>query len=178
MRAISITSCALLLATASASVRAHAAVEAMSPAPIALPFYGESLDPDAVAGDLVALTLSPDGSYRRRHCHATPCVDAPTEIGTFTITTSRGKQLIHFQDQQDGLDKYEIVSGAANELWLRRSGASRWVALAPQPDESLCDGTGGSWRDDDANPQTGLYCDCSAGTYWNAAGGGCVNRPR
>jgi hypothetical protein len=180
MRAISITSCTLLLATVSASAYADAPVAAAA-APVPVPFYGESLDPVAVAGDLVALTLSPDGTYRRRHCYVTPCIDAPTETGPFTVSTSRGKEFIHFFNSDDDgtyeFDKYEVVVGPSNELWLRQSGRSRWVALAPQPDESLCDATGGHWRDDDPNPFTGLYCDCSATTYWNAAAGGCVDRP-
>jgi hypothetical protein len=173
MKTISMTGCALLLFAASAEARADLG---------SLPFYGESLDPNPVTGDLVALTLSADGSYRRRHCYVTPCIDAPTEIGTYTVSTSHGKQLIHFFNNDDDgtyeADKYEAVSGPSGELWLRRSGASRWVALAALADESLCDATGGHWRDDDPNPYTSLYCDCASGTYWNAAAGGCVNRPQ
>jgi hypothetical protein len=187
MKAFATLICTLLVATTSTSLHANAnaaAVEAPAavPTPVPVPFYGESLDPVAVTGDIVALTLSNDGTYRRRHCYVTPCIDAPTEIGPYTITSSGGKQVIHFfnvdDDETYEFDKYEVIVGQSHELWLRKWRSSRWVAVAPQPDEQMCDGTGGHWRDDDANPYTGLYCDCAADHYWNAAAGGCIPRPQ
>jgi hypothetical protein len=186
-RILSLTSCALLLAATPAHADAtaapsHRAGTVGDGTTVATEFYGESLDPNAVAGDLVLLRLSPDGTYRRRHCYVTPCIDAPTEIGTYSLSSSAGKALIHFfNDDDDGryeFDRYEYVLGPSNELWLRADGKRRWVPLTPQPDESLCDASGGHWRDDDPNPYTGLYCDCSQSTYWNAAAGGCVARPQ
>ncbi len=45
--------------------------------------------------------------------------------------------------------------------------------MAVCSDEENCDNTGGSWRDDDVNPKTGLFCDCPSGKTWES-GKGCV----
>ncbi|HEX8795041.1 MAG TPA: hypothetical protein VF765_29040 [Polyangiaceae bacterium] len=45
-----------------------------------------------------------------------------------------------------------------------------WVAGG----ESMCDASGGTWRDDDPDPKTGLYCTCSASDVYMPSRGGCV----
>jgi hypothetical protein len=164
------------------------------------PFFGENAEARYVAGDIVALTLSPDsrparsashepvsiddetGTYARRLCYVTPCYDATLQRGTYALSIARsGAGTIRFYgtDKTLGtilLDQYHWRLGAPGELWLQKSDCRRWSLLKQFPDEALCDGSSGQWRDDDPNPDTGLYCDCQTDRYWNPAAGGCVPR--
>jgi hypothetical protein len=47
-----------------------------------------------------------------------------------------------------------------------------WVAGG----ESMCDATGGTWRDDDPDPKTSLYCTCAARDIYLPSRGGCVTQ--
>jgi hypothetical protein len=164
------------------------------------PFFGESVDRRYLAGDIVTLTLLPDGApsspadltesrvrhetgtYARRRCPATPCYDATPSQGTYELSfVHRGPGTLYFYgDSEHGrvlLDRYQWQSDPSGVLWLRERSSRRWSALKQFPDESLCDSSAGQWRDDDPNPATGLYCDCPTTSYWNPAAGGCIPRP-
>jgi hypothetical protein len=41
--------------------------------------------------------------------------------------------------------------------------------------EQACDKTGGQWTDDDADPETGLFCVCAKPKTWLHANGGCAS---
>jgi hypothetical protein len=41
-------------------------------------------------------------------------------------------------------------------------------------DENMCDSSGGSWTDDDADPKTGLFCVCPGRKVYIPSLGGCV----
>jgi hypothetical protein len=47
-----------------------------------------------------------------------------------------------------------------------------WMAST----EGMCGATGGTWRDDDADPETGLYCACADDRAYMPSRGGCVAR--
>jgi hypothetical protein len=38
----------------------------------------------------------------------------------------------------------------------------------------MCDASGGTWHDDDPDPQTGLFCTCSSRDVYMPSRGGCV----
>jgi hypothetical protein len=48
---------------------------------------------------------------------------------------------------------------------------SSWRAGA----EDLCDDSGGTWLDDDPDPETGLYCRCPSPKEYIPSAGGCTN---
>jgi hypothetical protein len=59
-----------------------------------------------------------------------------------------------------------IGRGATEEVLT-----SSWRAGA----EDLCDDSGGTWLDDDPDPETGLYCRCPSTKEYIPSAGGCTN---
>ena len=62
-------------------------------------------------------------------------------------------------------------------LTIKRDGSDT-VLVLDRPavaDESLCDDSGGSWTDDEADPSTGLYCVCPSPKSFIPSEGGCVH---
>ena len=63
-------------------------------------------------------------------------------------------------------------------LTITRDGGDTHLTLdrPATADESLCDDTGGAWSDDEADPTTGLFCDCpSTAPSFIPSEGGCTH---
>jgi hypothetical protein len=95
-------------------------------------------------GDASANAKTQDGRSFTISFQSTPATDVPPQV----------QASIAFPD------------GSASEQTL----VGPWVAGG----ESMCDATGGTWRDDDPDPKTGLYCTCAASDVYIPSRGGCV----
>jgi hypothetical protein len=95
-------------------------------------------------GDASASAQTQDGRSFTISFQSTPATDAPAQVQA-TIAFHEG-------------------SASAQTL------VGLWVAGS----ESMCDATGGTWRDDDPDAKTGLYCICAASDVFVPSRGGCV----
>ncbi len=134
---------------------------AARPTPFAAQFTGTYLG----SGALSRLELRPDGTYSAVR-------SGKIDHGTFTAARTKALPLTlraasghAWQGRVTAYDGQLHLSG--EDLTLQRPAAS---------DEDLCDGSGGSWTDDDPDPRTGLYCVCPAAELFIPAAGGCVAR--
>jgi hypothetical protein len=75
-----------------------------------------------------------------------------------------------------GLAWTASIEGYSSKIQLTRSGHVTHATASGNvgPNESVCDASGGSWTDDDADAATGLYCVCPTGTAYIPSAGGCV----
>ena len=129
------------------------------PSAFAAQFSGTYLGPS----DFAALELHRDGTYvavrAGKVLRGRFSADA-TRALPLTLAFASPLSEIGTVTGYDG--RIEIGSSA---LTLQRPAAS---------DEELCDQSSGTWLDDDADPQTGLYCLCAADALFIPASGGCV----
>jgi len=147
---------------ASSDVEADEAALAAPPAPFALQFTGTYQDA------LLRLTLRRDGSFLA-------VTDSGAEHGRFY--SSPASRTLPLELRFRGKGRWTAVIEAYDGRLRVLRGADEQVLqlLRPQTsDEELCDRTGGRWTDDDADPATGLYCVCAAGSSFVPAEGGCV----
>lgn len=149
---------------ASSDVEADDAALAAPPTPFALQFVGTYQG----APPLVRLSLRRDGSFLA-------LTDSGAEQGrVFSSPSSRALPLeLRFR----GKGRWTAVIEAYDGRLRVSRGADEQVLQLIRPqvsDEELCDSTGGSWTDDDADPATGLYCLCAAGSSFIPAEGGCL----
>ena len=131
-----------------------------APTPFALQFAGTYLG----KGPLSRLDLRPDGSYLAT-------LPSGVEGGHFWAARVKALPLeLHLRGRSRLAATVAAYDGRLHTgdtvLQLQRPATS---------DEELCDGSGGAWTDDDADPQTGLYCICPAPGAFIPAGGGCVS---
>ena len=114
------------------------------------------------------LTLDPHGTYEATLAHGV------TESGTYASTD--GPTLPVTAELTDGAKTWSFqITTAEGDMTITREGLKD--TARPQhtvgPNESLCDATGGTWRDDDSKGD-GLYCACPARTRYVPSRGGCV----
>jgi len=142
------------------STAADEADAAAAPSAFTLQFTGRYQAPAD------ALELRRDGTYA-----------APGEEGRFRSPPGRRVLPLRLQLRSSNGGAWTAVIDAYDgRLRAMRGGSEETLQLVrpPQSDEDLCDATGGQWTDDDADPHTGLYCVCGAGTWFIPADGGCV----
>ena len=143
--------------------------------PFALQFVGTYRDgaaSHAPAGTVTALDLHRDGTFS-----ATVAGSATPETGTFVAAAVTALPLILIFTASSGATwSAEVIDYDGN---LQVTDAGRTSTFAADgtvgPSETLCDATGGSWRDTDADEATGLYCVCPAPKLYLPSAGGCAN---
>jgi hypothetical protein len=123
------------------------------------------------------LYATPDTSWQGSVCTTYDCTTRQNEAGSYRLThTSSGATYFRFYTSATSYQRYAYEDDG-DTLWLRKTSTNDWVAMEKVPslwDESLCDGTSGSWSDDDLAPD-GTNCVCGDGRAW-VAGTGCVDR--
>lgn len=145
-------------------------LRAAAPSPFALQYVG-AYAPDPGSTTAVArVVLERDGHYtmvfagrRPEHgsWHASRTAKA-LALGMVLVT--RGQLTSMRIDTYDG------------HATLVRNGETTALHATETvgPNETLCDDSGGSWADDDADPATGLFCLCATGRFYVPSEGGCV----
>ena len=143
---------------------------ASPPSPFALQFVGAYRPDPGSTSPIARVTLERDGHYtivfspsRREHGSWHASKTRTTLPLTFRLVT-RG----HFTSMQ--IDAYDQKATVERDGVTTHLHATSTVG----PNETICDDSGGSWADDDADPATGLYCVCNAGTSYIPSAGGCV----
>ena len=149
-------------------------LSAHAPLPYVLQFVGTYEDTAAHAGDVRKLTLTRTGRY-------TAWIAGQTKVehgaffspGHYTGTPAMST----LKMVTAGLAWTATIEGYSSKVTITRPGhVSHLTATGlVGPNEGLCDDSGGSWTDDDADPATGLYCICPAPKVYIASLGGCVN---
>lgn len=115
------------------------------------------------------LTLAPEGTY------VATLGDGTREQGTWTSAVGSQLPVTIYLKSGENLSTAQ-VRALDGTLTISRDGQSM-VAKSEHtvgPSESLCDGTGGSWTDDDVDPETGLNCVCKTGMAYVPSHGGCI----
>jgi hypothetical protein len=143
--------------------------------PFALQFVGTYRDAAATAapaGTVTALDLRRDGTFS-----ATVAGSAAPETGTFAAAAVTALPLILIFTASSGATWSAEVTDYDGNLQVTDAGRTSTFAAdgTVGPSETLCDATGGSWRDTDADEATGLYCVCPAPKLYLPSAGGCAN---
>lgn len=183
MKTVSLITAAVALALATAACTQHVdssesattseesdALKAKKPAPFALQFVDLYSTQDANAVGLTDVELRrsgtytawfDDGSHESGVYYASSTKDLPV---SFTFITRGHKWTA------------KIATYSQTTLNVTMDGVD--VSLAPNdtvgPNESICDDSGGTWSDDETDPNTGLFCTCNAPQVYIPAYGGCV----
>jgi hypothetical protein len=143
------------------------------------------MDPDRLVNsawyksEILYLELYAAGgnSWQGSVCTTYGCTTRVGEAGAYKLTkTSSGATYIRLYTSATAYSRYAYEDDG-DTLWLRKTSTNDWVAMTKVPalwDESLCDGSSGSWTDDDLAPD-GTNCVCGDGRVWLAATG-CVDR--
>jgi hypothetical protein len=169
----------LVLSSACTSSGTGSLPPASPPGPFLLQYVGEY---DAPSG----------GTFNRVVLHADGTLEATTAGETVegifagsgrpgdasaTAQTQDGRNFtISFQSTTatDVPAQVQAAIAFANGSASAQTLLGLWVAGS----ESTCDATGGTWRDDDPDPKTGLYCICAASDIFVPSRGGCVESTR
>jgi hypothetical protein len=139
-----------------------------APAPVLLQF-ADTYDVVAPSrSGMLTLTLDPQGTYEATFAHG------GRESGTYT--SDDGPALPVRAQLTDGKTAWSFaITDGAGDMTITRGDATD--TAKPEhtvgPSESLCDATGGTWKDDDSDP-SGLYCACPEHTRYVPSRGGCV----
>lgn len=159
----------LLLLAACSSSGSAGAPDASPPGPYLLQFVGEYDD------------VTPGAPIRRVVLHADGALEATISgealQGIFNGSGQPGDASASMRMEDGRTFAISFASTPATDVpaQVRASVGSQtlvgpWVAGG----ESMCDATGGTWRDDDPDPRTGLYCTCAARDLYMPSRGGCV----
>ena len=123
----------------------------------------------APSNGLVTVALAPAGTY------VATMADGTSEQGTWD--SSAGAQLpVNLYLKSASTQWTAQVLALDGTLAITRDGESV-VGKSEHtvgPSESLCDGTGGRWTDDDVDADTGLNCVCEPGLDYVPSHGGCI----
>ena len=145
-----------------------------TPVPYVLQFVGTYENAAAPTGSVKSLTLTRTGRYT-----ATIAGKTKAERGAFFgVAHFSGKLADNtLRMVTTGLAWTATIDGYTGKLQLARSGNTTTVTAhgVVGPNESVCDASGGSWTDDDADAATGLYCVCGAGKSYIPSSGGCIH---
>jgi hypothetical protein len=165
----------LILSSACTSSGTGGLPPASAPGPFLLQFVGEY---DAPSGDTFSrIVLHADGTLEATSGGET--VDGifrgsgrPGDASASAQTRDGRSFTISFQSTQATDVPAQVRASIA---FPDRSASGQtlvgpWVAGG----ESMCDASGGTWRDDDPDPKTGLYCTCVARDVYIPSRGGCV----
>ena len=121
------------------------------------------------ASGLVSVALAPSGTY------VATLADGTDEQGTWTSPVGAQLPVTLYLKSATSLWTAEVLA-LDGALTIDRNGESL-VAKSEHtvgPNESLCDGTGGAWTDDDVDAKTGLNCVCQDGQAYVPSHGGCI----
>jgi len=142
-------------------------LKAYKPIPYVLQYIGTYTGTDP-KGEVAKLDLTRSGKY------TLTTTDGYVEKGSWRGPSKMGAPLA-FTFFTSGFAWKGSITGFAGPLVVDRdNGAETLSSPLPADLESLCTDSGGAWRDDDANPTTGLYCDCpKSAPAWIPAKGGC-----
>jgi hypothetical protein len=165
----------LVLSSACTSSSTGSLPPASPPGPFLLQYVGEYDAPSGATfsrvvlhadGALEATTAGATidgiftGSARPGHASAS----AQTQDGRSFTISFQSTQATDVPAQVQASIVFSDGSASAQTL------VGPWVA----GNETMCDATGGTWRDDDPDPKTGLYCTCASSDVYVPSRGGCV----
>ena len=145
-------------------------VKAYKPIPFVLQYVG-TYEPKADGGDLAALELRRNGKY------VATLSDGSVEHGSWrgpSKIPTGGDFVIKLFTTGFAWSATVSTAWGANMTIDRGDGPEAFVPTYALGTEDMCDSTGGSWTDDDADPKTGLFCVCPAKKSFIPSAGGCV----
>jgi hypothetical protein len=116
-----------------------------------------------------SVELKPDG-------HVLVVTGGIAKEGRFeeeTIDAEQPRLVLFFADET--VDAVVSRGADRHELTLERPGAAEHLISSTQAStEAMCEASGGTWRDDDRDPATGLDCTCASGSRYIPSEGGCT----
>lgn len=146
---------------------------AKKPIPYVLQYVGSYDNKQAAPGQITTLTLTRTGRYTAKFAGS-----SRTERGVYFGPSKPAAWPLVLQLVTSG-HSFKATEGANGSAWgsMRVTRNGKDIDLAPRgpaPGESICDSSGGTWADDDADPLTGLYCACPQSQVYIPGEGGCV----
>jgi hypothetical protein len=111
--------------------------------------------------------LRRDGTFRAM-------VDGTAQEGRFDEEVVAGKEpLLHFTGDTEFAGTLHADWAAGHKLSVSRAGVTEGLRTTSVGGEEMCEASGGTWQDDDAD-SAGLYCTCGAGMKYIPSAGGCT----
>lgn len=148
----------------------QADVSIEKPIPLVLQFVGSYSSDGSDPGGLSSVELRRDGTY------SASFDDGSREDGAFNANRTVSWPINVRLTSWDGHQWRAQITGYDQKLVVAIDGDSGSLTADATvgPDEAICDQSGGTWSDDDADPKTGLYCVCPDGSSYIPSQGGCV----
>ncbi len=147
------------------------ASSARKPIPFVLQYVGEYVGEGHVESLVLArngkFTLRMDGGVRHGSFYGPSHVPATITPPALVFVTA-GERFTGHIDADAAWKAHDTIDITVDGV------TERLTATWTSGNESMCDDTGGTWTDDDADPATGLYCVCASGDSYLPSLGGCV----
>ena len=149
------------------------ALKAKAPIPYVLQWVGE-YDATSNVGDVDWVILRKTGTFAASvNGHVeTGRFAGPSKPGQWPLKIAfitKGDYFTGTISQWNDANGYAVMS--IDHYGTKQTVTAPWKSGG----ETMCDDTGGSWTDDDADPKTGLYCVCPSTQKWIPSAGGCTH---